>query len=162
MERLWAPWRMKYILEAPKGDGCIFCEKWKSHSDAEDLILCRGERTFAMMNLFPYNNGHLLILPVRHVGDLLDLWPDEQTEIFSLLQRTVAALRKAMDPHGFNIGFNLGVAAGAGIADHLHLHVVPRWKGDTNFMPVVAATRVISEAIEETYRKLKTVLSSET
>lgn len=159
MERLWAPWRMQYVASAAKSDGCIFCEKWKVEEDAENLILFRGEACFAILNLFPYNNGHLMIVPIRHVADIVDLNTSEQAEMFRLMQRMVSALRETMSPHGFNIGFNLGRAAGAGIADHLHLHVVPRWSGDTNFMPVLGATRVISEALEETYCKLKAALN---
>ena len=161
MERLWAPWRMRYIAGAEKSEGCIFCEKWRADADAENLVLFRGEECFAILNLFPYNNGHLMVVPVRHVADIVDLTASEQIEMFRLTQRMVCVLRETMSPHGFNIGFNLGRAAGAGIADHLHLHVVPRWSGDTNFMPVLDATRVISEALEETYKKLKAVLSPE-
>ena len=159
MERLWAPWRMQYVAGAAKSEGCIFCEKWKAGEDAENLLLCRGETCFTILNLFPYNNGHLMVVPVRHVADIVDLAPAEHAEMFRQMQRAVTALRETMRPHGFNVGFNLGQAAGAGIADHLHLHVVPRWTGDTNFMPVLGDTRVISEALEETYRKLKKELS---
>ncbi len=159
MERLWAPWRMRYVAGAAKSEGCIFCEKWRGDADAENLVLLRGEECFAILNLFPYNNGHLMVVPVRHVADIVDLTASEQAEMFRLMQRMVCVLRETMSPHGFNIGFNLGRAAGAGIADHLHLHVVPRWSGDTNFMPVLDATRVISEALEETYRKLKAVIN---
>ncbi|MSS73526.1 MAG: HIT domain-containing protein [Candidatus Latescibacteria bacterium] len=161
MERLWAPWRMRYVTGAAKSDGCIFCEKWKSDADDENLILFRGEECFAILNLFPYNNGHLMIVPIRHVADVTDLTASEQAEMFRLMGRMVGVLRATMSPQGFNIGINLGRAAGAGIADHLHLHVVPRWNGDTNFMPVLGDTRVISEALEETYQKLKAVLSPE-
>ncbi|OGG45982.1 MAG: HIT family hydrolase [Candidatus Handelsmanbacteria bacterium RIFCSPLOWO2_12_FULL_64_10] len=161
MERLWAPWRMRYVAGAEKSEGCIFCEKWRGDADAENLVLFRGEECFAILNLFPYNNGHLMVVPVRHVADIVDLTASEQAEMFRLMQRMVCVLRETMSPHGFNIGFNLGRAAGAGIADHLHLHVVPRWSGDTNFMPVLDATRVISEALEETYRKLKAVISGQ-
>ena len=161
MERLWAPWRMEYIAGATKSEGCIFCEKWNGTADPENLVLFRGEACFVILNLFPYNNGHLMVVPIRHVADVVDLTEDEQSEMFRLMQRMVGVLREVMSPQGFNIGFNLGRAAGAGIADHLHLHVVPRWNGDTNFMPVLGATRVISEALEETYKKLKAVLSSE-
>lgn len=159
MERLWAPWRMQYVTGAAKTEGCIFCEKWKADADADNLLLCRGETCFTILNLFPYNNGHLMVVPVRHVADIVDLTPAEHAELFRQMQRSVSALRETMRPHGFNVGFNLGQAAGAGIADHLHLHVVPRWTGDTNFMPVLGDTRVISEALEETYQKLKKEIS---
>jgi ATP adenylyltransferase len=152
---------MRYIAGAEKSEGCIFCEKWQGDADAENLVLFRGEECFAILNLFPYNNGHLMVVPVRHVADIVDLTASEQAEMFRLTQRMVRVLRETMSPHGFNIGFNLGRAAGAGIADHLHLHVVPRWSGDTNFMPVLGATRVISEALEETYQKLKTAMKYE-
>jgi ATP adenylyltransferase len=152
---------MRYIAGAAKRSGCIFCEKWKEQTDLENLILLRGETCFVLMNLFPYNNGHLMVVPVRHTGDILDLAPEEHAEMFRLTQRSVAALRSSMNPQGFNIGYNLGQSAGAGITDHLHLHVVPRWNGDTNFMPVLGSTRVISEALEATYRKLKAAMSNE-
>ena len=155
MERLWSPWRMEYI-EAAKDDpdGCIFCDLPAKGDDAATLILSRGERAFVLMNSFPYNPGHLMVAPFRHTGDFEDLHRDELADIDALLKRSLRALREEMEPQGFNIGMNLGRVAGAGIPDHVHWHVVPRWNGDTNFMPVVGQTRVLPELLEETYRKL--------
>ncbi len=155
MDRLWSPWRMEYI-EAAKGepDGCIFCDLPAKGDDAATLILARGERAFVLMNSFPYNPGHLMVAPLRHTGDFEDLRDDELSDLDGLLKRSLRALREEMEPHGFNIGMNLGRVAGAGIPDHVHWHVVPRWNGDTNFMPVVGQTRVLPELLQETYRKL--------
>jgi len=155
VERLWSPWRMEYI-EAAKDDpdGCIFCDLPAKGDDAATLILSRGERAFVLMNSFPYNPGHLMVAPFRHTGDFEDLHADELADIDALLKRSLRALREEMEPQGFNIGMNLGRVAGAGIPDHVHWHVVPRWNGDTNFMPVVGQTRVLPELLEETYRKL--------
>ena len=155
MERLWSPWRMEYI-EAAKDDpdGCIFCDLPAKGDDAATLILARGERAFVLMTSFPYNPGHLMVAPFRHAGDFEELHDDELADIDALLKRSLRALREEMEPQGFNIGMNLGRVAGAGIPDHVHWHVVPRWNGDTNFMPVVGQTRVLPELLEETYRKL--------
>ena len=157
MERLWSPWRMEYIESAKEGvpDGCVFCDLLGGEGPPEERILFRGALGWVTLAKYPYNPGHLLILPVRHTGDLEDLTPDENAEIAGLLQRSVAALREQSEPHGFNIGLNLGRIAGAGIPEHLHWHVVPRWSGDTNFMPVVGQTRVLPELLEETFRKLR-------
>jgi ATP adenylyltransferase len=144
---LWAPWRIAYIT-GPKNEGCIFCEAASSSADAEHHVVERGERSVVMMNAFPYAPGHLMIAPARHVGNLEDVADDEMAELMKLAQRAVAAMREAMNPDGFNVGLNLGAVAGAGIADHLHLHVVPRWSGDTNFMPMLAGTHVISQALD--------------
>ncbi len=162
MERLWAPWRMTYISGAsakayPQG-ACVFCLKWQEREDAENLVLFRGTTCYIMMNLFPYTNGHLMVVPVRHTADLSALSEAERLEVFALGQKGIEALTRAIHPDGFNIGMNLGRVAGAGIADHLHLHIVPRWNGDTNFMPVLGETRVISEGLTETYEKLVRVL----
>jgi len=146
---------MEYI-EAAKDDpdGCIFCDLPAKGDDAATLILSRGERAFVLMNSFPYNPGHLMVAPFRHTGEFEDLHGDELADIDALLKRSLRALREEMEPQGFNIGMNLGRVAGAGIPDHVHWHVVPRWNGDTNFMPVVGQTRVLPELLEETYRKL--------
>jgi ATP adenylyltransferase len=156
MERLWAPWRMEYIGQAREGkdQGCIFCEKPKEGDDEKALIVARSERSFAMLNRYPYNTGHLMVAPFRHVGELEEVEDDESLDMQRLMQRCVKALKEAMQPDGFNIGMNLGVVAGAGIPDHLHWHVVPRWQGDTNFMPVVAGSKVLPEALEKTVRTL--------
>lgn len=148
---------MAYITgEAQKKTkGCIFCLKPKQKSDAKNLILLRGREAFVIMNLYPYNNGHLMVAPYRHIGDLGKLRDSELLEMMNLARRSQRAMAATMRPDGFNLGFNLGRAAGAGIADHVHLHLVPRWNGDTNFMPVLAGTKVVSEGLAQTYRRLK-------
>lgn len=160
MERIWAPWRTVYIGK-DHGTTCIFCEKLNSDRDEENYLLLRGNKTFVILNLYPYNNGHLLVAPKRHVGDIVELNEDETKELFEMTQRMVRLLRTAFNPDGFNIGVNLGKIAGAGIPGHFHIHIVPRWSGDTNFMPVLGDVRVISEALDTTYRKLKVVLDRE-
>jgi len=157
MENLWAPWRIDYIL-SKKSPGCIFCDKPAENKDDENLILCRGEYNFIIMNAFPYNNGHMMVVPYRHTAALAGWSHDEQIELMELADLAVELLKKLMKPDGFNLGINMGLVAGAGVADHIHLHVVPRWNGDTNFMPVLSDTRVISEALRMTYGKLKEVL----
>lgn len=157
MQLLWAPWRMQYIGGEPN-PGCIFCNKPKEDRDAENFILARGKFCFMMLNAFPYNNGHLLIAPYRHTGLLEDLNPDELLDIMQMTQTGIKMLREAFSPDAFNAGMNLGQVAGAGIADHLHMHIVPRWAGDTNFMPVLGDTKVLPEALESTYKKLKAAL----
>ena len=156
MERLWAPWRLEYIT-AEKVEGCIFCVFPGEGNDRENRILHRGKRAFVIMNAFPYSNGHLLIAPYRHIADLAELTDEESLEIMQLTQMSIRALAEALGPDGTNIGINQGTAAGAGIADHIHVHVVPRWNGDTNFMPVFADVKVIPEALEATYDKLKPI-----
>lgn len=156
MEILWAPWRMEYILKAKEGEdeSCIFCSRIKQKFDKKNLILHRSQKAFIIMNRFPYNNGHLMVVPNRHIGDLMELSSGEKSELFSLLQLSIKALNRVMAPHGFNIGMNLGRVAGAGIEDHLHFHIVPRWNGDTNYMPVISNTKVVSEALDKSYEKL--------
>jgi ATP adenylyltransferase len=155
VERLWSPWRMQYI-EAPKdeGDGDIFCELPAKGDDAATHIVARNEHAFAILNSFPYNPGHLMVAPFRHTGELGSLDQAERRDVDDLLARSVAALGAEMRPDGYNLGMNLGRTAGAGIPDHLHWHVVPRWDGDTNFMPVIGQTRVLPELLDETYRRL--------
>ena len=155
-ERLWAPWRMVYVGKGETTGGCIFCDKPKEDRDAENMIVHRGETMFVILNAFPYNSGHLMIVPYRHLSDVRLLEPDELAEWMALAQRSITALETAFKPEGYNMGANLGRAAGAGIADHLHLHIVPRWNGDTNFMPVVGDVKVLPEALEQSYHKLKT------
>ncbi len=154
---LWAPWRMEYIQNPDNPSGCIFCNKTKESDDQGNLIVFRDELTFVMMNRYPYNNGHLMIIPFRHTNELVSLSNDEKLELFDLLVLSQEALKQVMQPHGFNIGMNLERVAGAGIADHLHFHIVPRWEGDTNFMPIVGHTKVLSEGLEETWKKLNRV-----
>jgi ATP adenylyltransferase len=157
-ERLWTPWRMAYIRQEAENDGssqrCIFCELPREHDDRRTHILGRGRLTFVILNAFPYNPGHLMVAPYRHVGDYLDLTPDELAESSAFTGTAVRALQEASGAHGFNLGMNLGTVAGAGIADHLHMHLVPRWGGDTNFMPVVSQTKVLPELLSETWERL--------
>lgn len=162
MERLWTPWRMEYIeaaKEEEEEEGCIFCELPARGDDDAALVLARSELGFVLLNRFPYNPGHLMVAPFRHTGELGALEPEELADLDLLLQRSVAALGEEFGPHGYNVGMNLGRVAGAGIPDHLHWHVVPRWMGDSNFMPVVGQTKVLPELLEETYRRLKPRLS---
>ncbi|NOY79298.1 MAG: HIT domain-containing protein [Calditrichaeota bacterium] len=160
MKYLWAPWRLQYIqnTNAEKGEGCIFCTipKDPPANDQRNLLLFRGEKAFVMLNKFPYNNGHLLIIPYRHLADFENLDGEEKLEMMDLIEKSVRALKAAFHPQGFNVGMNLGRVAGAGIDDHLHFHVVPRWNGDTNFMPVLGQTKVISSSLEDTLLALKT------
>lgn len=144
---------MKFIL-SDKSGGCIFCQKVAENKDRENYIAYRGEHAFIMLNAYPYNNGHLLVAPYLHIASLEELDQPTLTELMLLVNRGLAALRKSMKPQGFNIGINLGSVAGAGIADHVHLHVVPRWQGDNNFLPVVGDTRLIPECLDDTYQRL--------
>ncbi len=157
MQHLWTPWRMAYLTgEGRKPvEGCIFCAKIAAGDDAAEHVIHRGDWAYVTLNRYPYNNGHLMVVPYRHAASFEDLDDPTQLEIMHLVNHSVAALRRALRPDGFNIGANVGAVAGAGIADHVHLHVVPRWAGDTNFMPIVADTRVIPESLDQTYQKLK-------
>lgn len=154
MERLWAPWRMEYVTQDKDGD-CFLCRVPKENDDEKNLLLLRGQSNFVVMNLFPYGSGHLLVAPYCHTANLDDLRDDEATEHFELVKKSISILRKALNPEGFNVGLNLGKVAGAGVAGHLHTHIVPRWQGDANFMPVLCDTRVMPEALINTYWKLK-------
>jgi ATP adenylyltransferase len=154
MKQLWAPWRMPYLKSDPP-KGCIFCVKPRQDNDRNNLILHRGRRVFVMMNLYPYSNGHLLVTPYRHVGSFEQLDPPTLTDLMRAAQQAVRALRKVFKPDAFNLGINQGREAGAGIEKHIHLHVVPRWNGDTNFMPVLNDTRVIPEELDSSYDKLR-------
>lgn len=155
MKVLWAPWRMTYILSDKEKADCIFCLGKDRADDGERLILHAGSMSIVMMNKFPYNNGHLLVAPVRHAPDLEALSPEEDLDLILMVKKTMQILKKTMRSEGFNVGLNLGKVAGAGVEEHMHFHIVPRWGGDTNFMPVTGETRVIPEHIEETYKKLK-------
>ena len=152
---LWAPWRIEYIADASKNEGCVFCERFADSEDTQNLIVHRGRTGFVIMNKYPYNNGHLLIVPYLHTAEMADLDGDDRLELFHLLEVSQEVLSEVMHPQGFNIGMNLGRLAGAGIVEHLHFHLVPRWGGDTNFMPIVGHTKVISEALEKTCEKLQ-------
>jgi len=159
MNRLWTPWRMPYLRgEDKRPDGCIFCHKLQC-SDDQEHILYRGESCYVTLNRYPYSNGHLMVIPYVHVPSLEDLDVLTLTEMMRIVNHSLAALREAYAPHGFNVGVNLGQAAGAGIADHVHMHVVPRWTADTNFMPVVGRTRVIPELLDEAYARLKPIFA---
>ena len=153
MLTLWAPWRMQYIV-GPRSDGCILCTKAKSGEDAKNLILARGPFTYVLMNIYPYSSGHLMIAPYRHLDCLDKLCVEERSEMMVWASKSERILRDAFHAEGFNIGVNIGKVAGAGIDDHVHMHVVPRWNGDTNFMPVLGETKVIPEYLEETYARL--------
>lgn len=157
MKQIWAPWRMQYI-EAEKGrqtpSSCIFCDKPSAQEGAENLILYKGKATFVMMNAFPYTNGHLLVSPYQHSKTLEDLPQKTLTELMGSINLCLAALRSVFSPDGINIGINLGRVAGAGVEDHVHCHLVPRWNGDTNFMPIFADVRVIPEDLKSTYGRL--------
>jgi ATP adenylyltransferase len=158
METIWAPWRLGYVVgeqdsdarplsQPPQPTGCIFCDKPQAGDDAAHLVVARGPRCFVMLNLYPYNNGHLLVAPYRHVARLEDLTDDEAGELMAVARRAERILSDALNAEGFNIGMNVGRVAGAGIDAHLHLHVVPRWGGDTNFMPVVGGTKVMPQSL---------------
>jgi ATP adenylyltransferase len=156
-QRIWAPWRLAYVKDASKDNAeeCIFCAKPAAEDDEESLIVHRGELCFVMLNLFPYTNGHLMIAPYRHVATLPELDSDAVAELMALAQRAMSVLEEEYSPHGYNVGFNQGRVAGAGVEHHIHMHVVPRWGGDTNFMPVLADTRVMPQSLEESFAALK-------
>ncbi len=163
LQRLWTPWRMAYILsdkEDRRAEDCVFCAKLAEDRDAQNYVVWRGTHCAIVLNLYPYNNGHLMVIPYAHVPSLEDLPVKVQAEMMTTISKSLGLLRQAMQPHGFNIGVNIGRAAGAGIESHIHIHVVPRWEGDTNFMPVLAGTRVIPELLNDTYTNLKAVLDS--
>jgi ATP adenylyltransferase len=154
MERLWAPWRMEYIKAADEDGGCVFCLA-ASGDDAERLVVHRGSHAIVLLNKFPYSSGHFMVAPVGHVGEYGELTDDEVLGLHRLASAGMGALADVYAPQGYNLGWNLGRIAGAGVVDHVHLHVVPRWAGDTNFMPVLADVKVLPEALEETRRKLR-------
>jgi len=155
MEKLWAPWRMEYITGEKQSEGCIFCQKYTQKKDRENLILHRGQSCFVIMNFYPYNNGHLMVVPYLHTSKFSDLSDEISLEIMQVIRKSMDILTETMKCQGFNVGLNLGRCAGAGIDQHIHFHIVPRWNGDTNFMPVVGHTKVISEALFETWDTLK-------
>jgi ATP adenylyltransferase len=156
MDHLWSPWRLAYVSGGAKSEGCVFCEA--QHEDkAAPLVVFQGTTCYVILNLFPYNNGHLLIVPNRHFASLAEGTHEELCEMMSLVQRAELALKDAYDPQGLNVGINLGKPAGAGILEHLHVHVVPRWNGDTNFMTVVGQTRVLPEELPATADRLRPI-----
>lgn len=156
-KRLWAPWRIEYIRSEKSGE-CIFCKFPRENNDEDNLIIYRGKRAYIILNKYPYNNGHLMIVPYKHVSTPLELSDNELLEMSKLINLSINMLNKSMNPHGYNIGINLGKAAGAGIEEHYHIHVVPRWVGDTNYMPIISETKVLVEALKDTYRRLVDVL----
>lgn len=157
---LWAPWRMKYLKTAGGGGGsCVFCIA-PSLDDKASLIVYRGEKAYVILNKYPYNTGHVMIVPYRHVPSIVDLDRGEIEEIALLVNASIEALNEVYKPHGFNVGINIGEAAGAGIAGHVHVHVVPRWRGDANFMVTVGATKVLPEMLEDTYKRVKPALAN--
>lgn len=153
MQPIWAPWRIEYILSR-KGPECIFCVKPDEDRDRDNLILYRGGKGFVIMNLYPYNNGHLMVVPYRHLFSITDLDGDELLDLMTMIQLSVKCLKEAFRPEGFNIGLNIGKVAGAGLEEHLHFHVIPRWVGDTHFMAVLGEVRVIPEHVLSTYDRL--------
>lgn len=155
MDYLWSPWRMEYILAPKTDEGCIFCSGLKQADGPDNLIVCRGSKAFVMLNRFPYTSGHLMIVPYEHQPSLELLDPASRSDIMELAAHAVRVLEMVYSPQGFNLGMNIGNAAGAGILTHVHLHVVPRWVGDTNFMSSVSQVRVLPELLEETYRRVK-------
>jgi len=154
MQQIWAPWRMEYIL-AQKDQGCVLCEKPKEKEDELSYILYRGKWNFVILNAWPYNPGHLMVAPYRHIPSLDEISDEELQEHWEIVRRCVRGINRVFHPSGFNIGMNIGRAAGAGVDKHIHNHIVPRWDGDTNFMPVIGDTRVVPEALSSTYQKLK-------
>ncbi len=158
MKQLWAPWRMKFIL-SHKEKGCVFCREYRERKDVKNHVIHRGKTVFIVLNLYPYSNGHLLIVPNRHIDSLDKLADVEQSELMQLTVWSTKLLKKVFNPDGFNIGLNIGAIAGAGIAGHIHVHVVPRWRADTNFMPIISETKIIAELVDETYKKLKRVVT---
>jgi ATP adenylyltransferase len=154
LEKLWAPWREKFIF-CEKHPGCFLCRTAKEKQDRKNLILFRGKKCFVILNRYPYNNGHLMVAPYRHVGKLENLKEDESIELLKISQLCIKAIKSGLKPRGINLGMNLGKVSGAGVADHLHLHIVPRWQGDTNFMPILAETKIVSVGLSSTYAILK-------
>ena len=159
MDRIWAPWRIQYI-QMEKPDGCILCDKPGEEGDDDNYILYRGKLNFVIMNCYPYNPGHLMVAPYRHVAGIDGLENNERVEHFEIVSRAIGVLRQAFNPQGFNVGANMGKVAGAGIDDHMHTHIVPRWQGDTNFMPVLTGVRVVPQALADTYERLRDAFGS--
>lgn len=155
MNHLWSPWRMEYIENHDKEEGCVFCNAQAMEDSAENLIAFRGERAYVILNRYPYTGGHLMVVPLEHKAILEELDPQTRAEMMELTARCMTILRNLYKPQGFNMGANIGEAAGAGVKDHVHIHIVPRWKGDTNFMSALGETRVIPEDLEVTYQRVK-------
>lgn len=158
MKHLWSPWRMKYIESHKKEDGCVFCIAQSMYDSPENLIALRGKHSYVILNRYPYTSGHLMVIPFDHVATLEGLDPDTRAEMMELTSRCTTVLREVYRTQAFNVGINMGEAAGAGVLGHVHIHIVPRWAGDTNFMTAVGATRVLPEALEDTYKKISSAL----
>jgi ATP adenylyltransferase len=156
MKNIWAPWRIEYILQTKKEDGCIFCNAVKNN---DPLILQKGKTCFSIMNKFPYTTGHCMIVPFRHIASIEDLNDNESKEIMTMIKKHLTAIKASLKPQGFNVGSNIGHVAGAGVKEHVHIHIVPRWEGDTNFMPAISEVHMISEHISATKDKIKGRLS---
>lgn len=154
MDYLWSPWRMKYIMQNEPTPGCIFCNALEIEDGADNLIVARGKRSFVIMNRFPYTSGHVMVVPFDHRPSFEEIDPQTRAEMMELITASMRLLRELYAPEGFNVGANVGAVAGAGVADHTHFHVVPRWGGDTNFMSTLAGTRVLPESLEDTYQRL--------
>ena len=160
MDYLWTPWRYRYVADASKDERCIFCDALAANDDAQTLILLRGEKNFVILNRYPYTSGHVMVVPYAHVADLASAEPDTLSEMMRMAQRVQMALSKTYRPHGYNLGMNLGSAAGAGVTGHLHLHILPRWAGDANFMTVVGETRVEPEDLSTTFERMRRALGN--
>ncbi|MEO0224932.1 MAG: HIT domain-containing protein [candidate division WOR-3 bacterium] len=158
MNILWAPWRFKYVANVNDKSECPFCEKPKKEPSLENLVLYKSKFSFIILNLFPYNTGHLMVAPYKHTSEISSLTDEEWLDITKLLNLSVEIIKEVYKPQGFNIGMNIGRIAGAGIEEHVHIHIVPRWAGDTNFMPIISQTKVIPESLEDTYKKLSDCL----
>lgn len=158
MDHLWSPWRYRYVSSGPSGDGCLFCRVIADSDDQNNFVLLRAERSFVMLNRYPYTSGHLMIAPYAHVSTIAGADEAALAEMMSLARRAESALRQVYKPDGLNLGMNIGRSAGAGIAEHIHLHILPRWHGDVNFMTAIAETRVVPEDLETTYAKLLPLL----
>lgn len=155
MEHIWSPWRYQYITAADKPPGCIFCSLIAENADQKHNIIFRGTLNYIILNLFPYTSGHIMVVPYQHAASLVDVNEATTSELMELSKRALRALESEYHPHGFNVGFNLGQSAGAGVAEHIHMHVVPRWSGDANFLSVIGETRILPEELENTYLRLK-------
>ena len=155
MKHIWSPWRMKYIEKNEKEQGCVFCNAQAKEDSAANLIIFRGQRAFVILNLYPYTSGHLMVIPFEHVATFEELDSATRAEMMELTSQCMSVLRKAYNPQGFNMGANIGEAAGAGVPGHVHIHIVPRWGGDTNFMSTLGETRVLPESIEDTYKRVR-------
>ena len=155
MDHLWSPWRMNYISRTDKPDGCIFCDACACRDGEENLVVHRGELAFVILNRYPYTSGHVMVVPYAHLPSLVSLDAATLGEIMQLINQGLRTIEKLYHPHGFNVGANIGTVAGAGVADHVHFHIVPRWSGDTNFMTTVGAARVLPEDLNQTFQRLK-------